>query len=268
MPGHNIYGGGNRACRVMPIVDTEGGIASVEVSKGFCGSDLLSTEVWQDAYNDNKNPHFYVFGGGYGAYTSVGSTNVTVSVEEQQTEGATTDMQLAKSTALTIESDGKTTSVEVSGGTVGDALKAAGVQVSKNRIVYPAQNTKITEDITVKVLKAKPVELTVDGKTRLIVLAYGKVEDSLKMAGVELGSDDILNVKRDDKVENIKKIKIQRVVYKLTTETAEVPFEQVTEKSDKVDLETASISRWYMRPAFISKPDSTSRRESFPASWA
>jgi hypothetical protein len=35
-----------------------------------------------------------------------------------------------------------------------------------------------------------------------------------------------------------------------------------------VDFETASISRWYMRSAFMSKPDSTSRRESFPASWA
>ena len=31
-------------------------------------------------------------------------------------------------------------------------------------------------------------------------------------------------------------------------------------------LETASILRRYMRPAFMSKPDSTSRRESFPAS--
>lgn len=104
---HNVYGGGNIACRVLAFDGAaNSGVATVDVSKGFCGSDLLSTEVWQDAYNDNKNPHFYVFGGGYGAYTSVGSTNVTVSVEEQQTEGATTDMQLAKSTALTIESDG------------------------------------------------------------------------------------------------------------------------------------------------------------------
>lgn len=100
---HNIYGGGNRACRVMPIVDTEGGIASVEVTKGFCGYELLSTEAWKNAYNDSKNPHFYVFGGGYGAYTSVAETKVYVAVSEQQSEGATTDMQLAKSTNLTIE---------------------------------------------------------------------------------------------------------------------------------------------------------------------
>ncbi len=172
------------------------------------------------------------------AVSSLGSVAAAIAAPNVNASDSSASQTL---NTVTIESDGKTTSVEVSGGTVGDALKAAGVQVSKNRIVYPAQNTKIKEDITVKVLKAKPVELTVDGKTRLIVLAYGKVEDSLKMAGVELGSDDILNVKRDDKVENIKKIKIQRVVYKLTTETAEVPFEQVTEKSDKVDLGETKI---------------------------
>ena len=101
---HNIYGGGNRACRVMPIADTEtGGLASVEVTKGFCGYELLSTEAWKNAYNDSKNPHFYVFGGGYGAYTSVAETKVYVAVSEQQSEGATTDMQLAKATNHTLE---------------------------------------------------------------------------------------------------------------------------------------------------------------------
>ena len=66
---------------------------------------MLSTEAWKNAYNDSKNPHFYVFGGGYGAYTSVAETKVYVAVSEQQSEGATTDMQLAKSTNLTIETE-------------------------------------------------------------------------------------------------------------------------------------------------------------------
>ncbi len=142
---------------------------------------------------------------------------------------------------VTFDVDGKTTSVEVSGGTVGDALKIAGIEISKNRIVYPAQNRKITSDLTVKVRYAKPVELTVDGKTRLIVLAYGTVEESLKMAGVELGSDDILNCKRDDKVEKLKNIKIQRVVFELKTETASIPFEKVTKNSDEVELGETKI---------------------------
>lgn len=71
---HNIYGGGNLACNV-------GGTAVVEVLKGMTPFDLLNTKEWKDSYNDNKYPHFSVFGGGYGEHTTVANTDVTVNVE-------------------------------------------------------------------------------------------------------------------------------------------------------------------------------------------
>ena len=71
---HNIYGGGNLACNVN-------GIATVEVLKGMTPFDLLNTEEWKESYNDNKFPHFSVFGGGYGEHTTVAFTSVTVNVE-------------------------------------------------------------------------------------------------------------------------------------------------------------------------------------------
>lgn len=71
---HNIYGGGNLACNV-------GGTAVVEVLKGMTPFDLLKTEEWKESYNDNKFPHFSVFGGGYGEHTTVANTDVTVNVE-------------------------------------------------------------------------------------------------------------------------------------------------------------------------------------------
>ena len=39
------------------------------------------TEEWKLTYTDNDNPHFSVFGGGYGTLTKVGSTDVTVNVD-------------------------------------------------------------------------------------------------------------------------------------------------------------------------------------------
>ena len=71
---HNIYGGGNLACNV-------GGTAVVEVLKGMTPFDLLNTKEWKESYNDNKYPHFSVFGGGYGEYTTVVNTDVTINVE-------------------------------------------------------------------------------------------------------------------------------------------------------------------------------------------
>ena len=71
---HNIYGGGNLACNVE-------GTAVVEVLKGMTPFDLLNTKEWKDSYNDNNYPHFSVFGGGYGEYTTVENTDVMVNVE-------------------------------------------------------------------------------------------------------------------------------------------------------------------------------------------
>lgn len=71
---HNIYGGGNLACNVT-------GSAFVEVLKGMTPFELLKTAEWKESYNDNNYPHFSVFGGGYGEYTIVAYTEVTVNVE-------------------------------------------------------------------------------------------------------------------------------------------------------------------------------------------
>lgn len=71
---HNIYGGGNLACIVT-------GKATLDIQKGMTPFSLLKTTEWKVAYDDNNNPHFSVFGGGYGLNTTVGNTDVTVNVE-------------------------------------------------------------------------------------------------------------------------------------------------------------------------------------------
>ena len=71
---HNIYGGGNLACIVT-------GKATLDIQKGMTPFSLLKTTEWKFAYDDNNNPHFSVFGGGYGLNTTVGNTDVTVNVE-------------------------------------------------------------------------------------------------------------------------------------------------------------------------------------------
>ena len=84
---HNIYGGGNLACNVGTYTDAKGipakgtGHATVLVQKGTTPYELLMTEEWKFTYTDNDNPHFSVFGGGYGTLTKVGSTDVTVNVD-------------------------------------------------------------------------------------------------------------------------------------------------------------------------------------------
>ena len=101
---HNIYGGGKDACIVGSYTDgslNDGtGTATVEVLKGMTPFELLKTDEWKQSYTDNKHPHFYVFGGGFGKNTKVGNTVVTVDVEGEygiyNTEIDNPDEQLSK----------------------------------------------------------------------------------------------------------------------------------------------------------------------------
>lgn len=102
LTNHNIYGGGNNACAIGSSDDASSGTSTVTVTDGFVGYDLLSTDIWKNAFNDSKNPHFYVFGGGFGAYTNVKNTVVNVGVEGTLEEDATTDDQLAKPAGITL----------------------------------------------------------------------------------------------------------------------------------------------------------------------
>lgn len=90
---HNIFGGGKFASKVD-------GTATVLVQKGMTPYSLLKTTEWKQSYTDNNNPHFYVFGGGYGKNTTVANTDVTVFVEGDygiyDTEIDDNDDQLSK----------------------------------------------------------------------------------------------------------------------------------------------------------------------------
>ncbi len=96
---HNIYGGGNAYCAVDST-------ARVTVTRGMTPKALLETEEWEQSYYDNDNPHFYVFGGGYGEQTTVGNTIVNVGMEDILTEDATTTDVLAKGSTMFLDEDG------------------------------------------------------------------------------------------------------------------------------------------------------------------
>lgn len=72
---HNIFGGGYIASNV-------GGTAFVTMTRGLGDIRLTATNQWKDSFKVFAHPHFYCFGGGYGAYTTVSNTKVIVNVTE------------------------------------------------------------------------------------------------------------------------------------------------------------------------------------------
>ena len=137
---------------------------------------------------------------------------------------------------VSVKNNGVIKKIIVSGGMVADALKQAGVKLGENQISVPSASTEIKSDTDIVILNAKKVSLTADGKTQNVLLPYGKVGESIILAGIRLSQDDILSVDRNTKVDDISELSIKRVIYKNVSVTEAVPFESKKENSDEIDL--------------------------------
>ena len=137
---------------------------------------------------------------------------------------------------VSVKNNGVIKKIVVSGGTVADALNQAGVKLGENQISVPSASTEIKSDTDIVILNAKKVSLTADGKTQNVLLPYGKVGESIILAGIRLSQDDILSVDRNTKVDDISELSIKRVIYKNVSVTEAVPFESKKENSDEIDL--------------------------------
>ena len=71
---HVVYGGGD-------LVATVTGTAAVNVTRTFVTPDIMATQMWENACNDNSKRSFWVFGGGYGENTVVGNTDVNINID-------------------------------------------------------------------------------------------------------------------------------------------------------------------------------------------
>lgn len=212
---HNIYGGGNQACKVT-------GKATLKILKGMTPFGLLKTAEWKKAYDDSDHPHFAVFGGGYGINTTVDSTDVTVNVNGDygiyNTEiedisvfdnskgipnftilsalGGGYAGKVNKSTKVTI--DGKTFLHRVYGGGFGDPSSTENNetgQIGGNTEVY-IQGAKIYGDVFGGGAGVAPKDNTYFTDVAK-VLGTTKVEISgeAKIYGNVYGGGDIANIK-------------------------------------------------------------------------
>lgn len=146
------------------------------------------------------------------------------------------EMQLPTMNVVVLDNNGERVTEVFPNGTVADFLKMAGVEVKSSQIVYPSLNTEINGSMFVYVRDAKPVKVTDGGKTKTMILALGTVEEAFALAGAPLGKEDILDVKRTDRIETLDKLTVQRVTYQEKVETGEIAFESERENSDKVEL--------------------------------
>lgn len=144
------------------------------------------------------------------------------------------DINILRSFTVKVSADGGARFVEMTGGTVADALEMTDYDVSVNDFVTPDRKTPITEDTVIEVVRGVKIYLTCDGATRVVYVPQGKVEDALKYMGYQLCEDDKVSVDMNSDVSDGMKIEVDRVEYKDKYEKQPIKHTVIEEASDEL----------------------------------
>lgn len=130
-----------------------------------------------------------------------------------------------------VRADGRSKTITTKTRDPASIIEEAGVKMGKHDYIdrshFKAGRDK-EDGNKLEVLRAFPVEVQVDGTTKVGEIAKGTIQDALKNAGVVLGKYDIVRPGLHTAVQKGDKVKVTRVRYQNKYVEKAVPYETLT----------------------------------------
>lgn len=117
---------------------------------------------------------------------------------------------------------GKQTVCETLGMTVGDVLEEQGIRLNKDDVVKPGMNAKLSEGQEIRILRAVPVKIVVDGREIPWTTRQLTVEKVLEEAKISLSPYDRVGQKLKQAVKPQMEIRVYRVTNEI--QVVHVPY--------------------------------------------
>ncbi len=136
---------------------------------------------------------------------------------------------------VTVTADGKSRQLSLTDGTVGGALREAGVILTGRDSANYEMDEPLFDKMHIRVSRAVRIKVTADGETGEYEVSGGTVLDALKKCGVELSEDDRLNVDRSAAPTNGMHIIVSRVFTEEVQETEQIDYSTEYELTDELD---------------------------------
>lgn len=159
------------------------------------------------------------------------------------TKGAVS-LTIVRASEVEVVYRGESFKVKTAGVTVAEAIADAGITLSGAETVTPALDAPLKSGDVIEIVADSYVMLTADGEVCEIATKAETVGEFLTFAGVELGSDDILNVSEGDVISDGMEITVQRVEYKEEVRTEYIDYGFITEETDDMYLGVTSVERY------------------------
>lgn len=125
---------------------------------------------------------------------------------------------------VTIAVDGKLVKAITFKKTVAEVLEQKEIKVGEKDLVEPGLHTRLEKGTHIKITRAFRVKVIADGRTTEVVSPPIPVARALKLAGIELGPDDIVSPGGKVLTSPGQDILVTRVTHRVVTSQAIVPF--------------------------------------------
>ena len=155
----------------------------------------------------------------------------------------TPEIKVYRNKVVIIKVDGKDTEVELTKGTVADAIEKAGITLGKNDRLSVDKTENVTHGMEITIERGVSIKVTVSGKTKSYVTTKKTVSEALKQLKIKFDKDDIVEPAKDAKIAKAMTITVKKVEVKEETETKVIAFSTKTEYSSSMEKGQSKVTK-------------------------
>ncbi len=152
-------------------------------------------------------------------------------------------VEIRRRCQVTVEADGEEYSLSLTGGTVADALKQAGITLSEKDSVNYGLTEPLFDKMNLRVSRVVKLTITADGETKEYEVSAATVEEAVEKCGVKLSEQDRLDVDGKTQPKDGMHVTVTRVTVEEVEELEEIdyPVQYLTSDEmyeDEVEIRT------------------------------
>jgi len=114
-------------------------------------------------------------------------------------------------------------------------LHDAGIILGPKDEVVPSLNQSLKKGMEIKIIRAFPVKIRVDGGELSVMTTKNTVGDVLCEAGIEIGTEDRVEPSLDGATYPYMEIKVTRITYDYVTENQRIYYHLIKKKNDSLE---------------------------------
>lgn len=150
---------------------------------------------------------------------------------------------LKRATMLMLNDNGSIRLLQSTAATIGQVLNEYGITTFLGDLVRPSFQSRITEGMTIDILRSVPVQIGVDGRTIHTRTRAETVAGVLGQEGVALLGKDRVTPDLSQPVQSNLNIQVTRVREELLVEFEPIPYETVWVPDPDVEIDTVRLAQ-------------------------